>query len=43
MMAIYVGNCLTIESDEGIKEVIDGLKRHDIGIIKSMGLPVPRE
>jgi hypothetical protein len=31
MMAIYVDNCLTIESDEGIKEVIEDLKKHDFG------------
>jgi hypothetical protein len=32
MMAIYVDDCLTNEYDEGIKEVIECLKKHDFGI-----------
>jgi hypothetical protein len=32
MMAIYVDNCLNIGSDEGIKEVIKDLKKHDFGL-----------
>jgi hypothetical protein len=32
MMAIYMDNCLTIGSDEGIKEVIEYLKKNDFGL-----------
>jgi hypothetical protein len=32
MTAIYVDKCLIIESDEGIKEVIEDLKNHDFGL-----------
>jgi hypothetical protein len=32
MMEIYAGDCLTIESDEDIKEVIEDLKRNELGI-----------
>jgi hypothetical protein len=29
MIAIYMDNCLTIGLNEGIKEVIEDLKRHN--------------
>jgi hypothetical protein len=32
MMVIYVDDCLTIGSDEGIKEVIEVMKGHDFGL-----------
>jgi hypothetical protein len=32
MMEIYVEDCLTFGSDEGIKEIIEDLKRHEFGI-----------
>jgi hypothetical protein len=32
MMKIYVGNCLTIRSDEGIKALIKDLKNHGFGL-----------
>jgi hypothetical protein len=32
MMAIYVDDYLTFGSDEGIKGVIQELKRHDFGL-----------
>jgi hypothetical protein len=32
MMAIYLDDCLTIGSDEGIKEIIEDLKWHNFGL-----------
>jgi hypothetical protein len=32
MTAIYSDNCLTFGFDEGIKEVIEDLKNHDLGL-----------
>jgi hypothetical protein len=31
-MPIYLDNCLTIGSDQGIKEVIEDLEKHDFGL-----------
>jgi hypothetical protein len=32
MMEIQVDNCINIGSDEGIKELIDDLAKHDFGL-----------
>jgi hypothetical protein len=32
MIAIYVDNCSTIASHEGLKEVIEDLNNHDFGL-----------
>jgi hypothetical protein len=32
MMVIYVNDCLTIGSDEAIKDIIEDLKQYDFGL-----------